>query len=306
MQRYSFDRQFADVFRRSGIDLGMLLRKSRLPEDLFGRRDIVLTQTEYFRLVETLGTMEKDIPDLCERIAIEGRIETFAPPVFAAYCSDNGMTFLERLAHYKKLVGPVKIHVSGDDETVTVAVSSDDSHEPLPAFFARLELLFIVGILSKATETNIKPVSTTPTSVTLSRKDLQCPFVSRNDDMWQYFEPELRRRLSEMEVDDSMSARVRSCLVELLPAGKTTADDVASKLCMSKRTLQRKLSDENTTFQQQLNNTRLLLAKNYLKNSNRSNDDIAFLLGYEDTSSFLRAFSTWTGMTVTEYKRTEE
>ena len=33
------------------------------------------------------------------------------------------------------------------------------------------------------------------------------------------------------------------------------------------------------------------------------NDDIAFLLGYEDTTSFLRAFSTWTGQTVTEYKK---
>ena len=121
--------------------------------------------------------------------------------------------------------------------------------------------------------------------------------------MWQYIEPELRRRLSEMEIDDSMAARVRSALVELLPAGKTTIDSVASKLCMSRRTLQRKLTDEHTTFQQQLNSTRLLLAQNYLRNNERTNDDIAFLLGYEDTTSFLRAFSTWTGQTVTEYKK---
>lgn len=307
MSRYSFDRKFADVFRRAGIDLGDLLRRSQLPEDLFGRCDILLTRTEYFRLVETLGRMEKDIPGLAERIAVDGRIETFAPPIFAAYCSDNGMTFLERLAHYKKLVGPVKLRLGkhGDAESpaaITITVASDDDHEPLPAFFARLELLFIVGVISKATETDITPLSSKPTSIVLSTDDLQRPFVSRNDDMWQYFEPELRRRLSEMEVDDSMAARVRSALVELLPAGKTTVDDVASKLCMSKRTLQRKLSDEKTTFQQQLNNTRLLLAKNYLRNSERSSDDIAFLLGYEDTSSFLRAFSTWTGQTITDYR----
>jgi len=95
---------------------------------------------------------------------------------------------------------------------------------------------------------------------------------------------------------------VRSALIELLPAGKTTIEDVASVLCMSRRTLQRKLSEENTTFQQQLNATRLLLAKNYLANGHRSSDDIASLLGYEDTTSFLRAFNTWTGMTVSEYK----
>ena len=127
--------------------------------------------------------------------------------------------------------------------------------------------------------------------------------MSRNDAMWQYIEPELRRRLSEMEIDDSMAARVRSALVELLPAGKTTVDDVAQKLYMSRRTLQRKLTDERTTFQQQLNSTRLLLAQNYLCDSERTNDDIAFLIGYEDTTSFLRAFNTWTGQGVSEYRR---
>lgn len=35
----------------------------------------------------------------------------------------------------------------------------------------------------------------------------------------------------------------------------------------------------------------------------RASDDIAFLLGYEDTSSFLRAFNVWTGMSITEYKK---
>lgn len=139
--------------------------------------------------------------------------------------------------------------------------------------------------------------------LTLSGADAALPFITRNESMWQYIEPELRRRLSEMEIDDSMAARVRSALVELLPAGKTTIDFVASKLCMSRRTLQRKLTDEHTTFQQQLNSTRLLLAQNYLRDSERTNDDIAFLLGYEDTTSFLRAFSTWTGQTVTEYKK---
>ena len=45
------------------------------------------------------------------------------------------------------------------------------------------------------------------------------------------------------------------------------------------------------------------MAKNYLKNSELTSDDIAFLLGYEDTTSFLRAFNVWTGMSITEYKK---
>ncbi|MDY4730324.1 MAG: hypothetical protein SPC26_09535, partial [Lactobacillus amylovorus] len=48
--------------------------------------------------------------------------------------------------------------------------------------------------------------------------------------------------------------------------------------------LKRKLKEENTTFQQQLNHTRELLAKHYLKNSDLTNEDIAYLLGYQDSN----------------------
>lgn len=56
------------------------------------------------------------------------------------------------------------------------------------------------------------------------------PFISRNESMWEFFEPELKRRLSMMETDDSCAARVRSALMELLPSGECTIDDVAKKL----------------------------------------------------------------------------
>ena len=320
-----FDRRFGDIFRKAGIQVAELLRRSRLPEDFFSRRDILLTRAEYFHLVETLGTLTLHAPDLALRIAIEGQIETFSPPIFAAYCSSHGEMFFERLAHYKRLVGPIKIDVGNAGDTLRIAVNSDDDSEPLPPFFAELELLFLLGILRKATQSHISPVriemrvppvheqvldyfgcpvvQTQEIALVITAADARKPFISRNDEMWQYIEPELRRRLSDMDFDDTMAARVRSALVELLPAGKTDIADVASKLCMSKRTLQRKLAGEQTTFQQQLNDTRLLLAKYYLSHSDRSSHDIAFLLGYESTTSFLRAFNAWTGSTLSEFRR---
>ena len=123
-----------------------------------------------------------------------------------------------------------------------------------------------------------------------------------NESMWNFFEPELQKRLYEMDRDDSFAAKVRSALMELLPGGAGAVDDVARKLGISRRTLQRKLTEENTSFQKQLNGTRELLAKNYIKNTEMSSDDIAFLLGYQELNSFLRAFNAWTGMSVSEYK----
>lgn len=90
--------------------------------------------------------------------------------------------------------------------------------------------------------------------------------------------------------------------MELLPSGEGTIDDVAKKLGYSKRSLQRKLQEEDTSFQKQLNHTRELLAKTYLSNTDMTAEDIAFLLGYQEIGSFLRAFTAWTGQTVSEYK----
>lgn len=98
-------------------------------------------------------------------------------------------------------------------------------------------------------------------ALTFTVEDLQAPFISHNDAMWSYFEPELRRRLSQLEVDDSISARVRAVLVELLPVGENTIESVARKLATSSRTLQRQLSEEETTFRKQLNHVRQLLAQ---------------------------------------------
>ena len=40
------------------------------------------------------------------------------------------------------------------------------------------------------------------------------------------------------------------------------------------------------------------IAKYYIKNTDMSTDDISFLLGYQELNSFLRAFSIWTGISV--------
>lgn len=131
---------------------------------------------------------------------------------------------------------------------------------------------------------------------------MDIPFISFDEGMWDYFEPELNRRLADLDVDDSVSARVRAELTELLPAGVCSVEDVASELGLSKRTLQRKLSEEHTTFQKQLNNTRELLALHYIQNTDMSANDIAFLLGYAELNSFLRAFTVWTGKSISAFR----
>jgi AraC-like DNA-binding protein len=134
-------------------------------------------------------------------------------------------------------------------------------------------------------------------TVTFSAEDAARPFLTANEAMWEFFEPELRRRLSELETGSTMSERVRAVLLEMLPAGEASVEAVALRLMVSPRTLQRRLREEGTSYQAVLNETREALARHYLSSSSLPAAEISFLLGYEDPNSFYRAFHGWTGET---------
>ena len=134
-------------------------------------------------------------------------------------------------------------------------------------------------------------------SLSFSAESAALPFITENRQMWEFFEPGLKKRLSELTVKDDFSSRVHSALLELLPAGQSSVDIVASRLAVSKRTLQRRLSDEQTNFQKVLNSVREELASYYLKSSTLNHTQISFLLGFSEPNSFYRAFHDWTGST---------
>lgn len=327
LNRFILDGRYGDLLNYYGFNLEEILRKAELPEDMFCRKTPTMTQEEYFRLMDAVGNYVKD-PDIPVRMASMERIESFSPPIFASYCSKNGVVCLERLARYKRLIGPMMMLINEKDGVISVEYSTESREGELPQFLVETEFIFLTGLLRRATKETIVPAKVemkTPVStdafelflgigaktghrnvISYRSEDLQLPFISYDDSMWNYFEPELSKRLSELDVDASMSARARTALTELLPGGACGIEDVAAKLGISKRTLQRKLSGEGTTFQKQLNNTREMLAIHYIRNTKLSTNDVAYLLGYQEVNSFLRAFTVWTGKSISEYKKTLE
>lgn len=79
-------------------------------------------------------------------------------------------------------------------------------------------------------------------------------------------------------------------------------EQVASSLCMTSRTLSRKLNAEGTTFSDLLARVRHALALDYLRTTHLSMDDIAAALGFSDANSFRQAFRRWSGKAPTEYR----
>lgn len=325
MNHFILDGRYEDLLEHYGIDVAAALKKADLPEILFKKKHPAMTETEYYDFMRAVGDMARD-PYLPVKIASASQIESFSPPIFAAYCSRNGQVFIKRLAQYKKLIGPMTFNVTEDEKNLSIELKTSSEEYKLPEFVILSEFAFLVAMLRRASQEEIKPVEVelaiplpenegvkeffacpikegAENKITFAKQDLELPFISYNQAMWDYFEPEMNKRLAALTVDDSVSAQVRSALTELLPSGEFTIDDVAKKLGYSKRTLQRKLSAEKTNFQKQLNSTREILALHYLRNTDMTTNDIAYLLGYQELNSFLRAFTIWKGVSVSEYRK---
>jgi AraC-like DNA-binding protein len=84
---------------------------------------------------------------------------------------------------------------------------------------------------------------------------------------------------------------------------KLTADDAASVIGKSKRTLFRQLAQEGTSFQSLLDETRASIACEYLKNTKLSVSEIADRCGFGDEANFRKAFYRWRRQTPSEWRR---
>jgi len=102
---------------------------------------------------------------------------------------------------------------------------------------------------------------------------------------------------------DAFLRALRQSIVCELPSGDMTIDAVADDLGVSRRTLQRRLSDRDTNFQQEVQDLRSQMALRFLADRHMGITSIAFLLGYADSSSFSTAFKTWHGCSPSEYRQ---
>lgn len=101
---------------------------------------------------------------------------------------------------------------------------------------------------------------------------------------------------------DTVVRRVRETLVDLLPGGDPTIGAVAERLHTSPRTLQRELTAEGTGFRDVLQDVRRELAEAYLRSGDHSVTEVTYLLGYQETATFSRAFKTWTGVSPSRWR----
>jgi len=323
-----------------GIRPDAVLRRAQLPGDLLVRSNTSLSSAEYFALWRAIEAEVESSTQVAAgsqsgptaqpaplRIAQALSADWFDPVLFSALCSADLVGALGRIAKYKRLICPMRLEIESTARRTALTMHWIDPGATPPPVLVAFELAFFVQLARMATRTTMSPLSVAspialepraayeaffgmPVSrgqaprLVLSSEDARRPFLTVNPSLWSFFEPALRQRLSELDAEAQVSDRLRSALLEALPAGDASMEALGRRLGLSPRTLQRRLQAEGTSFQRTLDEVRTELARHYLAQSNMSGAQISFLLGFEDPNSFFRAFQRWTGTTPREARPT--
>ena len=123
--------------------------------------------------------------------------------------------------------------------------------------------------------------------------------------------PRMRRHLTDqaekylksLNDKDKIAEQLKGRLADLLARGEANADYACRAMKLSRRTLQRRLKAEKTSFQKVLKEVRAELAVRYLSDRRLKALEVAMLLGYNNISSFTTAFKSWYDMPPAEYRQ---
>ncbi|WP_394237162.1 AraC family transcriptional regulator [Pseudomonas anguilliseptica] len=111
------------------------------------------------------------------------------------------------------------------------------------------------------------------------------------------------RLLGEIQQGNSVLDRARLALSRQLPEVGADLQQIAARLALSPRTLQRRLREAGLSFNQLVDETRQQLVLHYLRDPTLELAEIAFLVGFSEPGSLARAFRRWTGQSPGEYRR---
>lgn len=115
---------------------------------------------------------------------------------------------------------------------------------------------------------------------------------------------QLRGDLESREILDA-SAQVSFIIQSILGITDCNINHVARALGYTKRTLQRNLNSEGTSFMSILDAVRINRAKIYLANDYYRLGDVAVMLGFADQACFNRSFRRWLGMTPSQWQKAQ-
>lgn len=309
-----------------GIDMEQLLRRAGLPASLFSRGVVTLTTRQFFDLWVALEASGVD-RDFGLRIGVQPPPDQYDIASMVALHSRDGAEAIGKLARYKRLVCPEEILIEAVANEVHVEFKWLLAGGPAPTFLTDAAFSSTVLLISRGIGTTVKPlrlelcrsavnadllVSHFECHITfdaprdllvLSPALLSEPFKTHNLELLELMVPALEAALTARVSELPWVQEVRQAVGRNMRGRRPSVQDIASELLVSTRTLQRRLEEAGTSYQQVLDDVRQDTAR-WLLATDMHPAEIAFLLGFEELNSFKRAFSDWEGMTPNRWRAT--
>lgn len=316
---------FWQAIERLGVRPAVLLRQARLPGTLHLNGQGFVTTGQYFALWKALEDLTAD-PSLGIRLVVATDTAVHPPSSLAAFYARDYRDGLARIARFKRLCSPEQVSIMEGRAECTITVEWPYATGPEPAISTDVTFVSLVELGRRATGYHLTPIrvefarpkpksdlhrtyfgcavryDSPRNALVLKPADLDRPFPGHNIELLEILTPALAAALGELQASSSINEQVKVVLKKSLASGRPEVSDVARQLGLSERTLQRRITDEGTTFRDLLIEARQELGRQLLADPSSDIDEVACLLGYQDASSFYRAFRNWEGVTPSQWR----
>lgn len=327
-----FAASFADYASERGATRDGLLAESGLTEDDLSDQDNRIPAAAYQAMI---GAAIKQTGDtaLLLRHTLETRLETMSVVGQIVHTSASLRHSIAQLNRYLHLMDDLKLPMGVDrfalqrtahglwivDNLVLPPEMSFLTEVSFARFISEFRRSFPDAIFEIAMEVTYPPpphidqyseLIRVPVQFNATRNALQIDtvwdspdtqFEPGNEYAFGIFTRHADEMLAELMTDISIGAQIEAQILPKLHEGTISMDRVAKDLGMSRQTLYRRLKGEGVTFAEIHEDLRRRMAVEYLEGQKVTVNEIAYLLGFSEASSFVRAFKRWTGSSPTAY-----
>ncbi|MDF0717484.1 AraC family transcriptional regulator ligand-binding domain-containing protein [Muricauda sp. 334s03] len=287
----------------------------------------VVPANHFFELHEKL---DKELgPGFSVRVGQQMEIEDYGVLGLSwKTCSWAGEIFERSERYFMLLSNTYLFKVEKDLETSRILLNREAYRRGVE-LSNEATLSATVVVLRTVTESDISPVEVSfkhasPEKLDDYTKAFKCPLLFNQPQNYIAYKKEdlemrtakadesinrfLVERVAEETKGIELSANkivndVENLIKDALPSGIPGVEQIGQTLGMSRRTLTRRLAENDLTFRDLIKKTQEEVSKELLKNSARSIAEIAFETGFSEQSAFSRAFKNWTNQSPIEFRK---